>query len=66
VKLCINCKHYRLDAGPVNVCLRAATKIESPIDGKQVSINEKYCGLERGGKESWHCGLDGQFFEEKV
>jgi hypothetical protein len=66
MKLCINCRYHNEVLGEVHECHRVKTEVISVVTGKLTQINTKYCRSEREGNESWYCGMDARFFEEKA
>lgn len=69
MKLCKDCRHYRIDVGFRAVCSRKIVRefiYVSPVDGKKVyrlDGDEEQCFFERKGYGD--CGPEAKFFEPR-
>jgi hypothetical protein len=66
MKLCINCKYHHEVPGEVHECHRVVQSTVSLVTGRPIDVGTKYCRRERENAESWYCGMDARFFEEKA
>lgn len=70
MKLCVDCRHFRRGTKFDRSWYLCAHRTEgdpqpeiSPVTGEMIHPRLKACGSER--RETWNCGPDGDYWEEK-
>lgn len=68
-KLCINCRHcikMNLLFAREYFCGKTVVLHTNLVTGKQKVIKKNTCEEERTGWINFHCGIQGNYFEEKI
>ena len=68
-KLCINCRHcikINLLFAKEYFCGKTVVRRANLVTGKQKVIRKDTCEEERIGCSESHCGVQGNYFEEKI
>jgi hypothetical protein len=68
-KLCINCRHcikINLLFAKEYYCGNTVIRRANLVTGKQTTIKKDTCEEERIGDPEIHCGIQAQYFEEKI